>query len=342
MGTENPNRPIFHARPMASPFAAPSQTRPILSSGPMTGSEVSLSRPVTPPLTSTPFSSQPPVTGPYNARFSGPTPLIGAVPRFPSPPVGFTPPPTSLRPGNLGQPTITPPQPLAGQGPPPPYPLQSKPPALPMGSPPQTVNYPSSAGNVTPVMLGQPTQPSMPGYPALSNVGPQPPPLQSPFTSQPRSYGQPQPRQSFPVNKIGHSPPPPLSTPYGMPPITGPPTGSIQGLVEDFNSLSVGSVPGSMDPGLDPKNLPRPLEGDVEPHAFAESYPMNCDSRYLRLTTSAIPSSQSLASRWHLPLGAVVCPLAEAPKGVSNLHISWILRRKSNYYSSLFLLYTKH
>ncbi|KAI9071392.1 hypothetical protein K1719_046636 [Acacia pycnantha] len=42
---------------------------------------------------------------------------------------------------------------------------------------------------------------------------------------------------------------------------------------------------------------------------------MNCNPRYLRLTTSAIPSSQSLASRWHLPLGAVVCPLAEAPDG---------------------------
>ncbi|MBA0833154.1 hypothetical protein Goarm_017490 [Gossypium armourianum] len=44
-------------------------------------------------------------------------------------------------------------------------------------------------------------------------------------------------------------------------------------------------------------------------------YPMNCNPRYLRLTTSGIPSSQSLASRWHLTLGAVVCPLAEDPEG---------------------------
>lgn len=91
----------------------------------------------------------------------------------------------------------------------------------------------------------------------------------------------------------------------------------MAGLVEDFSSLSIGSVPGSFDAGLDTKVLPRPLEGDVEPNSFAQMYPMNCNSRYLRLTTSAIPNSQSLVSRWHLPLGAVVCPLAEAPEGVS-------------------------
>ncbi|XP_039014047.1 protein transport protein Sec24-like At3g07100 [Hibiscus syriacus] len=44
-------------------------------------------------------------------------------------------------------------------------------------------------------------------------------------------------------------------------------------------------------------------------------YPMNCDPRYLLLTTTAIPNSQSLVSRWHLPLGAVVCPFAKAPEG---------------------------
>ncbi|KAI3693498.1 hypothetical protein L1987_76441 [Smallanthus sonchifolius] len=89
----------------------------------------------------------------------------------------------------------------------------------------------------------------------------------------------------------------------------------MPGLVEDFSSLSIGSVPGSFDAGLDTKVLPRPLDGDVEPSSFAQMYPMNCNSRYLRLTTSAIPNSQSLVSRWHLPLGAVVCPLAEAPEG---------------------------
>uniref|UniRef100_A0A7N0TY92 Protein transport protein Sec24-like At3g07100 n=1 Tax=Kalanchoe fedtschenkoi TaxID=63787 RepID=A0A7N0TY92_KALFE len=329
MGTENPGRPGFPARPVPTP----PQTTPFLSSGPLAGSEASAFRPVAPPVTSTPFSSQPPINGPQNAGFRAPPPPRTNAPspyaptagvpfqRFPSPPVTSTAQATP-RPANFGQPTFTPQPPLAGQGPPLPYSLQAQPPTVPMGSPPQTVNYPSSGGNVPPIMLGQPAQPSMPGYAAPSSAGQQPTSVRSPYLSQPGSYGQPQSRPSFPVNKVGYGPPPPLSAPYGMqprehlqPPISGPPTGSIQGLVEDFNSLSLGTIPGSMDPGLDPKALPRPLEGDVEPHAFAESYPMNCHSRYLRLTTSAIPSSQSLAARWHLPLGAVVSPLAEAPEG---------------------------
>ncbi|KAL9670796.1 hypothetical protein QQ045_008354 [Rhodiola kirilowii] len=348
MGTENRGRPGFPARPVASPFAQPPQTTPFLSSGPVAGSEASAFRPVTgseasafrpvagseasafrpdaPPINSLPFSSQPLVTGSQNVGFTGPPPIKANTPspyaptvgapfqRFPSPPVASTAQPTPLRPASLAQPIFTPPRPLAGQGPPP-YSLQSQPPTLPMGSPLQTVNYPSSGQNAPPVMMGQPTQPSMPGYPTISSAGQQPPPNQSPFLSQPGVYGQPQSKPSFPVNKGGYAPSPPLSAPYGIQSISGPPTGSVQGLVEDFNSLSLGSVPGSIDPGLDPKTLPRPLEGDVEPHAFAQSYPMNCDSRYLRLTTSAIPSSQSLSARWHLPLGAVVCPLAEAPKG---------------------------
>ena len=97
----------------------------------------------------------------------------------------------------------------------------------------------------------------------------------------------------------------------------GPPIGAIQGLTEDFSSLAMQTRPGTMDPLFDAKELPRPLDGDVEPKNLADIYPMNCNPRYLRLTTNAIPSSQSLASRWHLPLGAVVCPLAEPPDGVS-------------------------
>lgn len=99
-------------------------------------------------------------------------------------------------------------------------------------------------------------------------------------------------------------------------PNAGPPIGgTVQGLVEDFQSLSVGSVPGSLDAGIDPKSLPRPLDGDREPTSILETYPLNCHPRFLRLTTHAIPTSQSLLSRWHLPLGAVVHPLAEAPDG---------------------------
>lgn len=333
MGTENPAHPGFPVRPMA----APPQTTPFLSSGPVAGSEASAFRPVTLPINSTPFSSQPPVTGSQNTGFRGPPPprtnapspyappARGTFQRFPSSSFASAAQTTPLGPVSLGQSSFTPSRTLPGQGPPPPYSLSSQPPSIPMGSPPQTANYPPSGGNIPPIMLGQPTQSSMPGYPAPYRAAQQPPPGQSPFVSPAGNYGNRQSRPSFSVNKGGYAPVPPLSAPYGMQsreqlhyPISGPPTGSVQGLVEDFNSLSLGSIPGSLDPGLDPKSLPRPLEGDVEPHAFAESYPMNCDSRYVRLTTSAIPHSQSLAARWHLPLGAVVCPLAVAPEGVSD------------------------
>lgn len=99
-------------------------------------------------------------------------------------------------------------------------------------------------------------------------------------------------------------------------PSAGPPVGgsALQGLVEEFKSLSVKSVPGSVDPGIDIYSLPRPLN-DVEPTKMVEAYPLNCHPRYLRLTTHAMPNSQSLLSRWHLPIGAIVHPLAKAPDG---------------------------
>eukprot|EP00252_Welwitschia_mirabilis_P006493 TRINITY_DN17387_c0_g1_i1.p1 TRINITY_DN17387_c0_g1~~TRINITY_DN17387_c0_g1_i1.p1 ORF type:complete len:1038 (+),score=215.63 TRINITY_DN17387_c0_g1_i1:303-3416(+) len=114
----------------------------------------------------------------------------------------------------------------------------------------------------------------------------------------------------------------PFTDPQGMrmPPsylaTGGPPTSGIQELVEEFQSLSVTSVPGSVESGIDPASLPRPLsEADIEDPPSRTIYAANCHSRYLRFTTNAIPGSQSLMSRWHLPLGAVVHPLAESPDG---------------------------
>lgn len=160
-----------------------------------------------------------------------------------------------------------------------------------------------------------------PGVPASTpplTFRPQPQTPSGPMASPPQAYAPPPPATTPPyfVQPPGYGPP--TSQP-GMPvmqqPLSAPPTSAMQGLVEDFSSLSLGAVPGSMDPGLDTKSLPRPLEGDVEPKAFTDVYPMNSCPRYFRLTTSGIPNSQSLASRWHLPLGAVVCPLAVAPEG---------------------------
>jgi protein transport protein SEC24 len=117
-------------------------------------------------------------------------------------------------------------------------------------------------------------------------------------------------------------PPPPMgpaATFGNQAAYAGPPVGgTLQSLVEDFQSLALSSAPGSLDPGVDVKGLPRPLDGDEEPVKLMEAYPLNCHPRYFRLTTHAIPASQSLVSRWHLPLGAVVHPLAESPDGVMN------------------------
>lgn len=334
-------------RPSSPP--APQTTTPFLSPGPVVGSEATGFRPA-PPVRPTGSS----IPGPPSAY--GP-PSAGPFQRFPTPQYpGMTqvPPPQA---SSMGQPVFPQQvKPPAGQVPSMPGPFKPQPqmPSVPMGSPPQslntmppTMNAPQStvdSSYFAPRPNFQSSSPPMgpsysaprgtmlsafPGYPGKQpNTVTQAPPLQSaPFLAQQGGYGAPPPGASTPFysHQGGYAPPPPVAAPLGgpysseqmRPPGSAPPMGAVQGLVEDFSSLSLGSVPGSFDPGLDSKALPRPLDGDVEPSSFAERYPTNCSSRYLRLTTSAIPNSQSLVSRWHLPLGAVVCPLAEAPDGVS-------------------------
>lgn len=351
MGTENPGRPNFTARPAASPFAAVPQTAtPFMSSRPVAGPEASVFRPTPPPPppNAMPFLSSAPVVGSESPGFR-PTPPsndasmaprqpsyyppgAGPFQRFPTPQF---PSPAQAPPGQTstaGQPVLSPPiAPLAGQGISSSFSLRPQP-QIPSGGsvgyPPQNVNFPPPSANIPQFPIDssvsaprQNMQPFLPGYPSkqFSAVS-QTPPVQSPFPS----LGDipPAPSFSFPSHQGGYAPPPPVAAPLGLHsreqmqhPGFGPPTNAVQGLIEDFSSLSLGSVPGSIDPGLDSKVLPRPLEGDVEPNSYAEMYPMNCNSRYLRLTTSAMPNSQSLIARWHLPLGAVVCPLAEAPVG---------------------------
>ncbi|CAL5353728.1 unnamed protein product [Camellia sinensis] len=315
-----------------TPLSAPQTTRPFLSSGPMVGSEASGFRPTQtgkyddPSIPPPPSSYAPPSVGPFQ-RF--PTP------QFPSTAqVAF---PCNSA---LGQPVFSPPiRPPAGHVPSPPSSLHPQPqvPYVPMGSPPQSINHVPSSMNVPPSSLDpsfsaprttlESSQSAFPGYPSMpSKVVTQPPPVQStPFATRQGGYGPPPPATSSPflAHQGGYVPRPPVAAPLGvysreqMPHQgSGPQMGAVQGLTEDFSSLSLASVPGTtIDQGFDSKALPRPLDGDVEPKSFAEMYPMNCSSRYLRLTTSAIPNSQSLVSRWHLPLGAVVCPLAEAPDG---------------------------
>nr|XP_011466237.1 PREDICTED: protein transport protein Sec24-like At3g07100 isoform X2 [Fragaria vesca subsp. vesca] len=382
MGTENPGRPNFTPRPTTTPFAAPPQTMtPFSSSGPVVGQEAPGSRPPSqtpfsssvpvagsdvstfrptppvPPQTTMPFSSFGPPGGPQAfrpstpARFNDPSvppppttnapPTAGPFSRFPAPPYSSTPqfpstaPPPPSRPPPMGQ---LPFQPPGGQAP---YhrPQQQMPPVQ-MGSPPQSMYSASQSMSLhqSPSDLSFPApqpnaQTSFPGYPRPTSQAsggfPAPPAASSPFAAQ-QGYGIP----------------PPVAAPLGVQhPGSGPPLGGVQALTEDFSSLSIGSVPGSIEPGIDPKALPRPLDGDVEPKLLAQMYPMNCNPRFLRFTTGAIPSSQSLSSRWHLPLGAVVCPLAESPEGeevpVVNFGAAGIIRcRRCRTYVNPYVTFT--
>lgn len=336
----------------ASGFRPPphvTQQTPFSSSGPVVGSDASTFRPTPPvaPHTNVPFSSSGyavgPQTSPFRptppARFNDPSvpppptssvpPTVGPFSRFPTPQYPLTaqaPPPRGPPVGQL------PFQPPAGQAPfqrP-----QQQIPSVPMGAPPQSINSAPPSVNVfqSPSDSSFPAPPpnvqaSFPGFAhKQSSADPQAPPVQSPFLTHQGNYAAAPPAVSSPfaAHQGGYAPPTPGAAPLGYQsrdhmqhPGSGPPLGAVQTLTEDFSSLSIGSVPGTIEPGLEPKALPRPLSGDVEPKSLAQIYPMNCHPRFLRLTTSAIPSSQSLSSRWHLPLGAVVCPLAEPPDGVS-------------------------
>ncbi|KAG5567534.1 hypothetical protein RHGRI_002916 [Rhododendron griersonianum] len=317
MRAEDPNYGSIPQRPAGPPFAAayrptppgaPQTTTPFLSSGPVVGSEASGFRP-TQTLNSN-IPSMPPPPSSY-----GP-----AVPlqRFPTPQFSSTAQPLPLRPSPPGQPVLTSPFKSPGVHLPSPSVSLHQPhiPSMPMGSPPQSVSHLPSR------MSGpQPFQSTFPGYPSKpSAVLTQPPPVQpAPFVTHQGGYGPPPPATSAHLlsHQRGYVHPPLVAQMQhqGSGPPMGPPMGTLQGLTEDFSSLSLASIPGSLDPGLDSKVLPRPLDGDMEPKSLDEMYPMNCHSRYLCLTTSAIPNSSSLVSKWHLPLGAVVCPLAEAPDG---------------------------
>ncbi|KAI8522966.1 hypothetical protein RHMOL_Rhmol13G0038300 [Rhododendron molle] len=344
--------PSFAASPPPPTFAAASQsTTPFLSSGPVVGpatpTAFQTSRPFLPsaPVVGPEASgSRPTQTGRYNdpsmppLQLSHAPPGVGSFQRFRTPQFPSTGQIATPHISAPGQPVFSPPiRYPTGHVPSPPVsgPLQPQIP-VPMGSPPQSINQLPSGMNIPPSSLDssfsaprptlQPLQPGFPRYPSNpTNAVTQPPPVQSAqFITNQGGYGPvpPATSASFPSRQGGYVPPPPVAAPLGVYSRehmqhqgSGPPMGAVQGLTEDFSSLSVASVPGSIDPGLDSKALPRPLDGDVEPKSFADTYPMNCDPRYLRLTTCAMPNSQSLVSRWHLPLGAVVCPLAEAPDG---------------------------
>ncbi|XP_077224479.1 protein transport protein SEC24 A-like [Tasmannia lanceolata] len=317
MGNENAGPTKFPGRPVSPFVAAPQTTMPFFSSGHVvekTGPPNFPGRPASPflsaPQNAMPLLSSVPV-GP-SIPSSQPSPDVGNYQRFPTPVYpsnvqSITP---AHGPPYAGQAVLPPPGlPSPGQQPlPPPFNFRPQPPQpqiplVSMGPPPQSFNsmprgsmptFPLESSNLHPSMLGYPNSQASP----VTHV---PPGQASPFLSHQGGFVQPPIRAPLGLNSREQ-----LTLTSMGPPI------SVQNLVEEFSSLSVGSVPGSIDPGIDSKALPRPLDGDVESKSSTVMYPLNCHPKFLSLTSHAIPNSQSLLSRWHLPLGAVVHPLAEA------------------------------
>eukprot|EP00271_Cylindrocystis_brebissonii_P021942 TRINITY_DN8176_c0_g1_i1.p1 TRINITY_DN8176_c0_g1~~TRINITY_DN8176_c0_g1_i1.p1 ORF type:complete len:1122 (-),score=208.46 TRINITY_DN8176_c0_g1_i1:465-3830(-) len=195
-------------------------------------------------------------------------------------------------------------------------------PAPPFGAPPtfQPTSGPpplgAAAPNFRPPPMGTPPPPG--GASPISRLNP-PPTFGNP--QQPQS---PYPQQQFPSpiqQPLLHKqqpglglPPPPIGAP---PPTDGYSTpgygyAGAQSIAEEFQSLTIQQKPGSLDAGLDPASLPRPMAFPDMPQTIG---PTNARPLYVRLTTNCMPNSQSLRARWHLPLGAVVHPLAEAAPG---------------------------
>ena len=86
--------------------------------------------------------------------------------------------------------------------------------------------------------------------------------------------------------------------------------------------------------GPNPAAFPRPAGSPEAAEAAAGPpppfHPANCPPVFMRMTTGAVPNSQALKARWHLPYGAVVHPLAESGGTVpiANLGNSTIIRCK--------------
>lgn len=94
------------------------------------------------------------------------------------------------------------------------------------------------------------------------------------------------------------------------------------GLAAQFEQLALGKgqSPEAGQPAEDGPNLaefPRPI--GAESAAGEACIPLDqhsCDPGYLRPTTSCVPSTAALRSRWHLPLGVIVNPLNSAARPV--------------------------
>jgi len=188
-----------------------------------------------------------------------------------------------------------------------------------MPAPPQTM------GGAPPGGMMMPGNPGAPPPPPTGMGAPQPP-----------GFGA---TAQAPMSAGGFNTP--------APPMYGGFDQGANAIIDQFTQLTMGAGgPGqATDVGIDPNAFPRPLGEDakVVTEGGEPICPGSCDPRFMRLTTNAIPNSSSLRTRWALPLGAVIQPLADigTPVPVVNFGASGIVRcRRCRTYINAFVQFT--
>ncbi len=152
--------------------------------------------------------------------------------------------------------------------------------------------------------------------------------------------GQPGPPTGFSSQQ--QRGPPPMSGPaMGMPsgvgmggirPGMGAPGGgfggeSLAATLDAFETLNLGpgqavpGPPGTQTAGTgNAATFPRPAGSQEHVEAAIgappSKHPSICAPEFARFTTNAVPNSQALKSRWHLPYGAIVHPMAETERQI--------------------------
>ncbi len=311
-----------------------------------------------------PMYGAPTPTGPRPGGFPTPAGGPGAAPQVgPGGGYGAPRPPTSMVPPSPMQPQ----QPQFGMRPPG-MPQQQQPPQQQQQQPQQPGMMGGMRPPGAPMQPMQPIPPQMggaaypPPSPAFGAMPPQQQQQQQPqmaATAPPPAFGAPRPPMPGPGGY--GAPPPQMGAPAMRPPGPPPPPmmgggggggmgmapgydaggmGMTNAVMDAFETLSLGpgapGMPGvpAAGPPANAAAFPRPA-GTPEQEADAVGPPRpyssaNCGPAFLRMTTQAAPNSQALKARWHLPLGAVVHPLAEAggPVAVANAGSSTIVRCK--------------
>ena len=95
-------------------------------------------------------------------------------------------------------------------------------------------------------------------------------------------------------------------------------------MLDQFEGLQLGpAAPGQPDPSSDPAYLPRPAGPEAEPAARPPPpfHKGNCDPRFIRLTTNAVPAQQV----HRMPCLQTVGPLSSERGGAHVCSRTWTI-----------------